>query len=64
MRNAAIFMASLALAACGGRSDAPTAEENRQLDDAANLLDQAPANLERVDDAGLAGANGVESNAP
>jgi hypothetical protein len=57
-------MALLALAACRGTSDAPTAEENRQLDDAANLLDQAPANLESVDDAGLEGANVVESNAP
>ena len=64
MKNPAIFMALLALTACRGTSDAPTAEENRQLDDAANLLDQAPANLERVDDAGLEAANGAESNAP
>ena len=64
LRKRAMLMASLALAACQGTSDAPTAEENRQLDDAANLLDQAPANLESVDDAGLEGANVVESNAP
>lgn len=64
LRKPAIFMALLALAACRGTSDAPTAEENWQLDDAANLLDQAPANLESVDDAGLEGANVVESNAP
>ena len=62
-RIPALFMALLALAGCRDTSDAPTAEENRQLDDAANLLDQAPANLERVDDAGLEAANGVESNA-
>ena len=64
IKNLALFMVLLVPVACRGTSDAPTAEENRQLDDAANLLDQAPANLESVDDAGLEGARGVESNAP
>ncbi|NUS99700.1 MAG: hypothetical protein HOP96_01835 [Sphingomonas sp.] len=62
MRISALFIALLALAGCQRSSDVPTAEENRQLDDAANLLDQAPANLEHVDDRALASDNEVESN--
>ena len=44
------------LAACERSSDTPTTEESRQLDDAANLLDQAPQNLEAVDDSALNGS--------
>ena len=44
-----------ALAACGG-SQAPTSEENRQLDEAGQLLNEAPGTLDKVDDSGLSGA--------
>ena len=40
----------------------PTAEENRQLDDAANLLDQAPASLENVDDSAVSEDNAEGSS--
>ena len=53
MKFAYLFLALPLLAACERKSDTPTAEESRQLDDAANLLNQAPANLEGVDDSAL-----------
>ena len=46
--------------ACSREPPVPSAEENRQLDDAANLLDRAPANLESVDDSGLGEAGRPE----
>ena len=62
MRKSACLLASLALlTACNREPAVPTAEENRQLDDAANMLDRAPANLESVDDSALAGGNRVEA---
>ena len=62
MRKSARLLASLALlTACNREPAVPTAEENRQLDDAANMLDRAPANLESVDDSALAGGNRVEA---
>ena len=47
------------LAGCNEDPAVPTSEENRQLDDASEMLNKAPANLEAVDDGGLgsAGAN-------
>lgn len=50
-----LLAAILPLAACR-EGEAPTAEQNRQMDEAAELLNQAPATLEAVDDGGLAGA--------
>jgi hypothetical protein len=47
------------LAACGQEAAVPTTEENAQMDDAANLLDQAPEDLEAIDDGEL---NAAESN--
>lgn len=52
-----VFAALLCLTACNRDQAVPTAEENRQLDDAANLLDQAPASLGNVDDSAVAGDN-------
>ncbi|HEY1142564.1 MAG TPA: hypothetical protein VGE68_00875 [Sphingomicrobium sp.] len=34
----------------------PSADENRQLDEAANMLDEAPANLDAIDDSAVANA--------
>ena len=48
------------LGGCNREPPAPTAEENLQLDDAANLLNDAPANLDAVDDMGLNGSNTLE----
>jgi hypothetical protein len=49
--------AMVLLGGCNREPTAPTAVENRQLDDAANMLNEAPANLDAVDDLGLAGGN-------
>ena len=35
----------------------PTSEENAQMEDAANLLDQAPDDLEAIDNGGLNAAD-------
>ena len=48
------------LTACDRNPAAPTAEENRQLDEAERMLNEAPANLEAVDDYGLGDANGAD----
>lgn len=57
MRKSVFVLLTLALSACHPDAGAPTAEENRQLDEAANLLNEAPANLEAIDDAGLGDTN-------
>ena len=43
---------ALALAACGDRS-VPSAQENAQLDDAANMLNEAENALEGIDENSL-----------
>ena len=53
------MLLALVLSGCQRDPAAPTAEENRQLDEAANLLDQAPANLEAIDDGGLGAPMGL-----
>ena len=45
--------AAAALSACGGDSEAPSAEQDREMDSAAEMLDDAPNSLSRVDDGGL-----------
>ena len=62
MRKSVVLLAPLLLTSCQGDPDAPTVEENRQLDEAANMLNQAPANLEAIDDSGLGAANGLEAD--
>ena len=47
------FLLALWLASCGDRT-APSAEDNRQLDNAASMLDEAPDVLANVDANGLA----------
>jgi hypothetical protein len=46
----------LLCAACQRSSDVPSTEENQQLDDAANMLNEAPANLDAIDDSEVANA--------
>ena len=58
----ALALMMLSLSACERNSAAPTGEENRQLDDADRMLNEAPANLEAVDDAGL-GLNSAQPGA-
>jgi hypothetical protein len=53
MKLSAALCLALTLAACGHR-EVPTSEENRQLDEADRLLNEAPANLDAIDDSGLA----------
>lgn len=52
-----LFLCLLPLAACQKDESVPTAQENAQLDDAANLLNGAQENLEAVDDGGLGSVN-------
>jgi len=53
MKFAYLFLALNLLAACESNPETPTARESRQLDDAADLLNQAPDNLDAVDDRAL-----------
>ena len=59
-----LLLALLTLTACQRDAGAPTAAENRQLDEAANMLNAAPANLEAIDDSGLGAANQLEEAPP
>ena len=43
------FLLALLLAGCGDRTT-PSAEENRQLDNAAEMLNSAPAELSNIDE--------------
>jgi hypothetical protein len=54
-----MFLGVALLTACERNPAAPTAEESRQLDEAEQMLNEAPANLEAVDDYGL-GGNAVD----
>ena len=56
-RISLLFLCLLPLAACQKDESVPTAQENAQLDDAANLLNGAQENLETVDDGGLGSVN-------
>ncbi|MCH8616209.1 hypothetical protein LZ016_08870 [Sphingomonas sp. SM33] len=62
--RALIVSALVLLCGCNREPEAPNAEENRQLDDVANLLNQAPANLDAIDDYGLDGNNAVAPEEP
>lgn len=59
-----LIACALLLGGCNQEPAGPTAEENSQLDDAANLLNEAPANLDAVDDMGLEAGNGLEPGPP
>lgn len=57
MRRSTTILALVALAACSRDAAVPTSEENAQMEDAANLLDQAPNDLDAIDDGGLNAAD-------
>jgi len=59
MRRSWTILAVVALAACSRDAAVPTSEENMQMEEAANLLDQAPNALDAIDDGELnaAGVN-------
>ena len=46
------FLLAILLASCGDKST-PSAEENRQLDNAAEMLDSAPGELANIDENSL-----------
>ena len=48
------FLLAFVLGSCGDRST-PSAEENRQLDNAAQMLDRAPGELANIDENSLGG---------
>ena len=56
-RISLLVLCLLPLTACEKAETVPTAQENVQLDDAANLLNGAEENLEAVDDGGLGSVN-------
>ena len=58
-----IALLAASAAACGGDSGAPTAEENRELDAAEAMLDDAPNSLSEVENDALA-ENGADDAAP
>ena len=53
MKIATLLVCLALLTGCSGDPAVPTSEENRQLDDASQMLNDAPANLGAVDDGGL-----------
>ena len=55
------FLLALALSCCSDTT-APSAEENRQLDNAAEMLDEAPGLLANVDENGLERSDTNELN--
>jgi len=58
---AALLVAAASLSACGGKKDPnmPTDEENRQLDNAAEMLDASPDSLSVDENVAL--GNGEEA---
>jgi hypothetical protein len=57
MKARLVFLMLPLLMACERNPAAPTVEENRQLDEAGQMLNAAPANLDAVDDYGLGNTN-------
>ncbi len=55
------FLLAALIAGCG-KGTAPSAEDNRQLDNASQMLDQAPDLLANIDDNALGPADGNEVN--
>jgi len=61
MKIAIPFICLALLAGCSEDPAVPTSEENRQLEDASAMLNEAPANLEAVGDGGLGSADANEA---
>jgi hypothetical protein len=61
LRACGPFLLALLLAACGNGTS-PSAEENRQLDNAAEMLDAAPQTLSNIDDNALGPDDGNSVN--
>ncbi len=57
------FLLALALTACGERTT-PSPEENRQLENAADLLDSAPGELANIDENSLPISENGPTEAP
>lgn len=52
-RCSSLVAALLLCAGCGNEAGAPSAEQNRDMDQAAEMLNKAPDSLSNIDDAGL-----------
>jgi hypothetical protein len=61
MRRSTTILALVALAACSRDPAVPTSEENAQMDDAANLLDEASNALGGIDEGELIAADANQS---
>jgi hypothetical protein len=57
-----IVSAGLLLAACERDSAAPTSEQNHDLDAASRMLDEAPSDLNRIDENALLPTNEVTNS--
>ena len=57
MRRSWTILALVALAACSRDATVPTSEENMRMDEAANLLDRAPNELDAIDEGELNAAD-------
>jgi hypothetical protein len=64
MKIAILILCLALLTGCSDDPTVPTSEDNRQLDGASAMLNEARANLEAVDDGGLGAANGLANEAP
>ena len=60
MRSILLTALLVSASACSQEVAVPTAEENEQMDVAANLLDQADDDLDSIDDGGLNAAGSDE----
>lgn len=61
-KGIAIGLAASLLASCGEDAAAPSPEQDREMNDAAEMLDQAPSSLSSIDDGALLEGNGDRSS--
>lgn len=53
IRTPLLYAALALVSACGSGPEAPSTEQNRQMDEAAEMLNQAPDSLSNIDDSAV-----------